>query len=211
MNYYARSESKCAVAHKKEKVDSAPDGNGVDNDAASPINSATSGFQMFESEEEGDTNLEDVNMSESPADVPEAASHSGQKRCYNHDENNSSANPTKKLQFKATSYIRIGLEKGEAADGKKPGLFQYFRKASQEDKKEYNARTNEELKERMEKVLLEERKAKQAEKKKIQDANRERKRRQRKRRVNLEIKSGLRSPGGTKHQVGHTFYKFVHQ
>ena len=93
-------------------------------------------------------------------------------------------------------------------DGKKPGLFQYFKKASQEDQKEYDAHTTEELKEQMEKVLLEECRAKRADKIKVRDANRERKRRQRERKVNLEIKSGLRSPGGTKHQVRHTFYSF---
>lgn len=143
----------------------------------------------------------------SAEDAPETAYNSRRKRSHSHDENGSSVNPTKKLRIKSS--ISIGLEKGEADDGKKPGLFQYFRKASKEDQKEYDARTTEELKEQMDKVLLEERKAKRAEKLKIRGRNRERKRRQRGRKVNLEIESGLRSPGGTKRrQVRHTFYKF---
>lgn len=141
--------------------------------------------------------------------IPEKANNSvsGRKRSCSHDENGTSVNPTKKLRFKSS--ICKGLEKGEAADdGKKPGLFQYFKKASQEEQKEYDARTTEELKERMEKVLLEECRAKQVEKIKIRDGNREQKRHQRERKVNLEIKSGLRSPGGTKRRVRLTFYKF---
>ena len=144
-------------------------------------------------------------MSSLTANIPETANNSGQKRFYSHDENGFSVNPTKKLRFKSS--ICIGFEKGEAADGKRTGLFQYFRKASQEDRKEYGTHTTEEQKEWVEKVLLEESRAKKVEKIKIRDGNRDHKRCQQ---VNLEIKSGLRSPWRTKRQVRRhgTFHKF---
>ena len=123
------------------------------------------------------------------------------KRSYSHHQNPSSASPTKKTR---TSSIRTGLEKTEAAVGKKeaaPGLFQYFRKATDEERKEYSARMDEELKTRLERENSYSQKAKLEQERKIRNQNRERKQLQRIRKKNLEIKSGLRSPGGTKHQV----------
>lgn len=123
------------------------------------------------------------------------------KRSYSLDQNPSSASPMKKT---CTSSIRAGLEKTEAAVGKQEvalGLFQYFKKATDEERKEYLARMDEDIENRMEKEKFYSRKAKLMRETKIRNQNRERKRLQRKRTKNLEVKSGLRSPGGTKRQV----------
>ena len=131
------------------------------------------------------------------------------KRSHNSHENSSSATPTKKT---CTSSIRAGLEKTEAAVGKQeaaPRLFQYFRKATDEEQKEYLARMDEEIENRMEKENFYSQKVKLERETKIRNQNRERKRLQRKRTKNLEIKSGLRSPGGSKRQVRLTIQQSI--
>ena len=123
------------------------------------------------------------------------------KRSHSLHQNHSSASPMKKTR---TSSIRAGLEKTEAAEGNMeaaPGLFQYFKKATEEERKEYLARMDEEIETRLERENFYSLKAKRERETRIWNQNRDRKRRQRMRMKNLEIKSGLRSPGGTKHQV----------
>jgi hypothetical protein len=134
------------------------------------------------------------------------------KRSYSHHQNPSSesAIPTKKTR---TSSIRAGLEKTVAAVEKQvaaPGLFQYFKKATDEERKEYFARMDEEMEIRLEKERFYSQKAKLEQERKIRNQNRERKRLQRIRKKNLEINSGLRSPGGTKCQVRLTIQYSIH-
>ena len=123
------------------------------------------------------------------------------KWSYSHHQNHSSANPTKKT---CTSSICAGLEKTEAAVGQQeaaPGLFQYFRKATDEEQKEYSARMDEEIEIWMERENFYSQKAKLEQERKIWNQNQGHKQLQRIRKKTLEIKSGLWSPGGTKHQV----------
>ena len=78
-------------------LNSIPDNNGVNDGAASPINSAAFDIQMFESEEEGYS----ISVSECiitsllAADIPETVNNPGRKRSYSGDEDGSSVNPTK--------------------------------------------------------------------------------------------------------------------
>ena len=131
------------------------------------------------------------------------------KRSYTLHQTPSSDSPTKKI---CTSSIRTGLEKTEAAVGKQeaaPGLFQYFRRATDKERKEYLAWMDEEIETHQEIENFYSQKEELKRKTRIRNQNRERKRLQRIRVKNLEIKSGLRSAGGTKHQVrltNSTFY-----
>lgn len=153
-----------------------------------------------------ESETEENNRISSHADAPQPSNLEDpvvtvRKRSYSLHQNPSSASPTKKT---CTSSIRTGLEKTEAAVGKQeaaPGLFQYFRKATDKERKEYLARMDEEIETRLEIENFYSRKAELKQETRIRNQNRERKRLQRIRVKNLEIKSGLRSAGGTKHQV----------
>jgi hypothetical protein len=129
-----------------------------------------------------------------PADVL-----TGSKR----NQNSSSPEP-KKVKKKTTSAIRHALELStEAENGQsaKHGLLKYFSKGTQEDRKAYFLREDERSNEAR---LQEEVSAKNVEaKKKVweRELARERQRKHRQVVKAQEIRSGQRSPGGTKRKV----------
>jgi hypothetical protein len=178
------------------------DENGIHTNVGGSIDSS-SDFHGSESEEtDGDPGLQVVDTP--PSDSTKEAKVRKRRYYDSDDQSASSANPTKKSRTESTSSIRTGLEKTEAAIRKKerlPGLFQYFRKATEGERKEYLARMDEETETQTEKEKHYTQKAKREQETRMRDRNRERKRLQRVRMKNLEIKSGLRSPGGTKRQV----------
>jgi hypothetical protein len=156
--------------------------------------------------DESDTSKTDYNSSlaYTPPSSPEKLGVPSRKRSYSLHQDPSSVSPMKKTRTGITSSIRAGLEKTEVAIGKPgeaPGLFQYFKKATDEEKKEYLTRMDEEIKTRLERERFYSQKAKLEQETITRNRNRERKRLQRARMKNLEIMSGLRSPKGTKHQV----------
>jgi hypothetical protein len=103
----------------------------------------------------------------------------------------------KKSRMEVTSSIRTALK----SEQPQHGILNYFNKATDSEYAAYQARMAEEIETRMEKNVWKEGKAKQIKHALIQRRAKERKRAQRRRKKDHEILAGLRSPGGTKHQV----------
>jgi hypothetical protein len=95
-----------------------------------------------------------------------------------------------------TSSVRSALESGTPH-----GILQFFKKATEEDRQVYLARSSEEIQQRLEEEKwINDRKK---ERKTLMNRERERKkkREQRERKKKQETIEGLRSPGGTKKKV----------
>lgn len=110
------------------------------------------------------------------------------------------ASPEKKVCTHKSS-IRKALESYNAndTDDKQPkGLLRFFKKATKEEHDQYQQRMKEELKSRMEDIEHYKKKAQERMKRNTRISARERKRCQRERKKYLEIKEGIRSPGGKK-------------
>src|ERR1700679_3231668 len=99
---------------------------------------------------------QDINMNTQTTTTPSSPEKQGvpaRKQSYSSHQNPSSVSPTKKTRTEFTSSIREGLEKTAAAIEKRekaPGLFQYFRKSTDEERREYFARMNEEMETQLE-------------------------------------------------------------
>lgn len=95
------------------------------------------------------------------------------------------------------SSIRRALEK----EGPPTGILSYFRKATETERKEALDRSSDEIREKMDEMQEREKKARLRKENTERRQARERKRLQRARMKNLQISTGIRSPGGRKRQV----------
>jgi len=126
------------------------------------------------------------------------------KRSTSNELSTSSASPIKRPCTKSVSSIRAALQDNERKQHQ-PGLLRYFNKATEEEHRIYLARTDEEMKSRMDDTLLSAERAKLYREEKRRRYEKEKKRCQRAKLRNQEIMRGLRSPGGTKRRVKKSF------
>jgi hypothetical protein len=127
----------------------------------------------------------DNNDSDVPASVPV-------KRILK--DNGKTLPPTKKAR---TSSIRAALEDV----GPPQGLLRYFRKATERECQEQNARETFDIQARQDDIEQDSKQLERIKKRKHRERATERKRASRARRKNWEIEAGIRNPNGTLHKV----------